>query len=155
MNTEQETTIRICLSKGNQLRVECQKIALPDMIQLCFAAIEATSQHVIDAAVDPKLKKSVKEDIYEMINLGASSLLNKMFPEIEARPDLTVDAMLEAENKLLEKDGKKYVEAYKESAQADKDVYESNMNKAKLAAIAANTPYPNRAVRRHNAKNKS
>lgn len=138
MNAEKEIAIHISLDKDKKLQVEAKGLILPEAIQLCLASIEALCKHTLSRTNDPELVKSLEEDMYEMINVGASSLLAKLFPTIEMRPDLTVDAMLEAENKLMEKDGEKYVKAYAETAQAQKDIYEHNLAKANLAAESMN-----------------
>lgn len=134
MNAEKETAIRIALDKDRRLTVEANKIFLPDAIQLCLAAIEAMCKESLSRAEDPNLVKSLEEDMYEMINLGASTLLNRLFPDIEMRPDVTVDALMKAEDVLISEKGEEYQEAYNESAQAQKDIYEHNMAKANLLA---------------------
>ena len=42
-----------------------------------------------------------KAQLYDMYNEAASAFLTVFAPEIEKRPDLTAEAILEAENKLL------------------------------------------------------
>ena len=132
MNAEKETAIRIALDKDRRLTVEANKVFLPDAIQLCLAAIEAMCKESLARAEDPNLVKSLEEDMYEMINLGASTLLNRLFPDIEMRPDITVDALMKAEDGLISEKGEEYQKAYNESAQAQKDIYEHNMAKANL-----------------------
>lgn len=44
----------------------------------------------------------VKCDLYDAYNTAASSVLSMFAPEIEMRPDLTVDAIIAAENKILD-----------------------------------------------------
>lgn len=138
MNAEKETTILIQLDKDKRLTVEARGLMLPDAIQLCLAAIEAMCKQTLSRADDPELVKSLEEDMYEMINMGASTLLSKLFPNIEMRPDITVDAMLKAENELLTEKGQEYQDAYEASAQADKDQYEHNLAKANLATMTMN-----------------
>lgn len=133
MNAENLTTIRIALDKKNQLVVEASKVLLPEAIQLCLAAIEAMCKQTLSRTDNPDLKQSLEEDMYEMINMGASTLLNRLFPHIDARPDITVDAILQAENALIAEKGEEYVKAYEESAQAKKDEYEHALAKAELA----------------------
>lgn len=133
MNAERDITIRISLNKKNELEVAAERAPLPTLIQLCYAAIEASCKQTLKRADDPNLVKSLEEDMYEMINLGASTLLERLFPDIEARPDLTIDAMMKAEDELLATDGEKYAKAYAESAQSEKDVYEHNLAKANIA----------------------
>ena len=138
MNAEKNIAVHINLDKNKQLTVEVRGVILPDAIQLCLAAIEAMCKNTLARADDPELVKSLEEDMYEMINVGASSLLNKLFPHIEMRPDVTVDALIEAENKLISEKGEEYVKAYEESAQSKKDVYEHALAKANLAAQEMN-----------------
>ena len=141
MNTEQiaSKSITIALDKHGRLEVHANQTILPEAIQLCLAAIEAMCKSTLERAKeDPNLVKSLEEDMYEMINIGASSLLDKMFPHIEMRPDITVDALMEAENKLLNEKGQEYVDAYNNTIQADKDQYEHALAKANLAASNMN-----------------
>lgn len=158
MNTENhaQKIIRITLDDNNNLNVEATKLILPEAIQLCLAAVEALCKQTLDRADTPDLKQALEEDMYEMINMGASLLLNRLFPEITARPDLTIDAIMKAEDELLAKDAQKYISAYEETAQAKIDQVEHQQIKQNIKAMT--TP-PNRAQRRHpnknNAKTKS
>ena len=138
MNAERNTAVLITMDKNKRLEVKVEKAYLPDAIQLCLAAIEALCKQTLSRADDPDLVKSLEEDMYEMINIGASSLLDKMFPHIEMRPDVTVDALLKAENELISEKGEEYAEAYDESAQAQKDIYEHNLAKANIKAKEMN-----------------
>ena len=138
MNAEKNVAITISLDKNKQLTVEAKGAILPDAIQLCLAAIEAMCKQTLARADDPELIKSLEEDMYEMINMGASTLLNKLFPNIEMRPDLTVDAVLKAEDALITEKGQVYQDAYEESAQSKKDVYDHNIAKANLKASTMN-----------------
>ena len=134
MNTESNTRIQIVLDKNKTMTVQVEKAILPEAIQLCLAAIEALCKQTLSKADTPELKQSLEEDMYEMINLGASTLLDKMFPHISMRPDLTVDAIMQAEDELLTKEENitKYSAAYDESAQSKKDVYEHAITAAEL-----------------------
>lgn len=151
MNTETESAIRISLDKNKQLKIETQGIMLPDAIQLCLATIELMCKQTLDRANNDDLRKSLEEDMYDMINLGASTLLERLFPEIERNPDLTVDAIRKAEDELMEKDSDKYIDAYAKSAQAQKDTYEHNLAKANLIKLEE-AATANRAQRRHPKK---
>lgn len=136
MNAEKETAILIKLDRNKQLTVEARGVVLPDAIQLCLAAIEAMCKQTLSRTDDSNLAQSLEEDMFEMINVGASSLLDRLFPHIEMRPDLTVDAIMKAEDELISDNGslEQYATAYAESAQSKKDVYEHNLAKANLAA---------------------
>lgn len=138
MNAEKETGIRITLDKDKQMTVETKGMILPEAIQVCLAAIEAVCKQSLARADDPELVKSLEEDMYEMINMGASTLLSRLFPTIEMRPDITVDALMKAEDELIEEKSQEYQDAYEESAQSKKDIYEHNTAKANLAASTMN-----------------
>lgn len=138
MNAERNTAVLITMDKNKRLEVKVEKAYLPDAIQLCLAAIEALCKQTLSRADDPDLVKSLEEDMYEMINMGASTLLTRLFPHIEMRPDLTVDALMEAEDKLLAENSATYQKAYEESAQSQKDEYEHNLAKANLLASQMN-----------------
>ena len=138
MNAEIETAIRISLDKNKQLKVEAQRCILPEAISLCLCAIEAMCKQTLSRTNDPELLQSLEEDMYEMINIGASSLLDKLFPHISARPDLTVDAIMKAEDELIKENKEAYTEAYENSAQSKKDVYEHALANANLAVTEMN-----------------
>lgn len=134
MNAEKETAIRITLDKDRKMTVESKGLILPEVIQVCLAAIELSCKQTLSRTDDPNLVKSLEEDMYEMINMGASSLLDRLFPHIEMRPDITVDALMKAEDALLAENGEEYTKAYAETAQSEKDIYEHNIAKANLVA---------------------
>lgn len=138
MNAEKEVAILIKMDKNKQLSVEAKGMFLPEAIQLCLATIEAMCKQTLSRAEDPNLVKALEEDMYEMINMGASTLLNRLFPNIEMRPDITVDALMKAENELIAEKGQAYQDAYEDSAQAVKDTYEHNLAKANLIAKTMN-----------------
>jgi len=83
-------------------------------------------------------RQVIAEDIFEMINMGASTLLNKLFPEISLRPDVTEDAILDAENKRLSdaREMTKYVDAYSESAQAKIDAKEAPIKEKSVTDLS-------------------
>lgn len=138
MNAEKEVALLINVDKDRRMTVEAKGLYLPDAIQLCLGAIEALCKQTLSRNTDKNLAKSLEEDMYNMINLGASTLLNRLFPEIDMRPDITVDAIMEAENKLVDQKGEEYAKAYKESAQSEIDIYEHNLAKANLIAAGMN-----------------
>ena len=152
MNVEKQTSINISLDNDKRLTVDARGCILPEAIQLSLAAIEAMCKQTLARATDKDLIQSLREDMYEMINIGASTLLDRLFPDINARPDVTVDAIMEAENKLLESKENltKYANAYKETAQAEKDKYEHAVAAANV--ISQEAQPRNRAERRAQSK---
>lgn len=47
-------------------------------------------------------KKECKEELYDMFNAQASTLLEVLIPDKELRPDLTAEAILKMENEILD-----------------------------------------------------
>lgn len=47
-------------------------------------------------------KQAAKEELYDAYNQAASAFLEALAPDLELRPDLTAEAILEMENQLLE-----------------------------------------------------
>ena len=120
--------INITVDETRGIVIDAKDVILPDAIRLCLTAIEALCKQTLERAPDD-LKPALEADMYEQINIGASTLLDRAFPSVSTRPDITVDAILEAENKLLQEQGKKYVDAYNESPQALKDQVEHAANR--------------------------
>ena len=123
-----------------ELEFRADGLILPEIIQLALAEIEIATRQVLARAPKDSYK-IIEEDAFEMINMGASTLLNKLFPEISLRPDVTEDAIMDAENKRLSDDNemKKYVEAYAETAQAAIDKFEAPLKEKSVADIAIAT----------------
>ncbi len=101
-----EATITLEI-KGNSLSVNTsQGITLPDAMQaLCSAAcsmLRQTHQHISANLPEGVTSEKVKEDLYDMANLMFSNVLSQFAPEIEMRPDLTCEAILKAENEILD-----------------------------------------------------
>ena len=106
-----------------------QTLPLPEAIRLSLMAIETVCKRYIEYAEregKPKdFIEAMRSDMHEMINVGASSLLDRLFPDIEMRPDITVDAILEAENKIINEEPEKVEaaqKAYLESTDYQKDM---------------------------------
>lgn len=106
-----------------------QTLPLPEAIRLSLMAIETACKQYIALAEregkDEKFIEAMRSDMHEMINVGASSLLDRLFPDIEMRPDITVAAILEAENKIIQEQPEKVEaaqKAYLESTDYDKDM---------------------------------
>jgi len=144
MNVENKTTIQMALNKADELSIAVEGAAVPQIINLCLATIELVCKKSIASAIeqgkDELFIKAIEEDMYEMINMGASSLLTKCFPGIEMRPDLTVEAVLDAENTLLSDDDniKRYGDAYNETTQAVRDAIAVPHTAAELKAAVEN-----------------
>lgn len=54
-----------------------------------------------ESAPTPEQLKAIKEDLYDKYNAGASNVLYLFIPDQELRPDLTVEAMKQAEDQYM------------------------------------------------------
>lgn len=85
------------------------QMLLTAMLGACRATME-TAEESYDAnekiqnEVDKEVfLRQVKGEIYDMINFGVTNMLGEFAPEIENHPDLTAQAIMEAENAILDK----------------------------------------------------
>ena len=93
-------TIKITINDDNSFALDldpASAITFPDFLTTMLSAILASARQLPDTP-------EVKEEVYDMINFGASNILSEYAPEIEMRPNLTSDAILKAENELLKED---------------------------------------------------
>ena len=58
-------------------------------------------------------KQEIKEDLYDMYNAAASNTLSYFAPDIDMRPHLTTQAILEAENEIINRQAKAIKKAKK------------------------------------------
>jgi len=78
------------------------KVPIPifDTIEVFLKVTLAAMNQVVSNASE-EARPKVKEDLYELFNIAASNTLAIFAPEIEMRPDLTVQAILEKENEII------------------------------------------------------
>lgn len=55
----------------------------------------------VEPTVSPETLQALKEDLYDKYNAGASNILYLFIPDKELHPDLTVEAMKEAEDNYM------------------------------------------------------
>lgn len=79
------------------------------MLRMLLPFIVNKSKEVLAAASkDPNLKPSqvheLKETMYDTLNVAFSNALTMFAPDIEARPDITEDAIIRARNDILKEE---------------------------------------------------
>ena len=96
--------------KDNKVKLSYKdkSLTIVDLLQVTSTGILCAMQSIVQAAPE-EMRQSVKEDLYDTYNLAASNLLSFFAPEIEARPNLTTQAILKAENEIIEKEYTKTV----------------------------------------------
>lgn len=93
--------IIISIKDNQTLSVNTKEpITLENYITVLLSATLAGMQQHVKGA--PKaLKEGLKERIYDAFNESASHVLEQFAPEFELHPNLTAQAILEAENKII------------------------------------------------------
>ena len=96
------TTVHIQVRDNKVSITYNHPITLPDFITLMSTAILSAMQQTV-ANVPESERERAKEEIYDMYNAAASNTLHYFAPEIDMRPHLTTQAILEAENAIIER----------------------------------------------------
>ena len=108
--------------KNNKVHVTYERptLTLADFLQVISTGIlQAMNSIVAAAPVDQR--PQVKEDLYDMYNAAASNTLNYFAPEIEMRPHLTTQAILEAENNIINRQYEKIANRKQRRVMAKKE----------------------------------
>ena len=142
MNETINTSLNITVKPNGEAEIRTAKATLPEIIRLCLLTIEVSCRKYLDEAEKDSadLREAMASDMHELINVGASTLLNRLFPEIAMRPDLTTEAILEAENKIMDENPdfvKEAHEAYLNSTDFARDKAISDATKATLPKTTA------------------
>jgi hypothetical protein len=78
-----------------------ENITPAEFINMVLAAQLNLFNHIMSQAPEEDQTK-LKGELYDLYNRGASAFLEAFAPEIELRPDLTAEAILKAENEILD-----------------------------------------------------
>ena len=74
-----------------------------DVLEMLGNAIYQSMSYCVQQAPD-EFKEEIKKDLYDKFNFMASNILSAFDPEAELHPGLTERAILEAENKIIERE---------------------------------------------------
>jgi len=95
--------IKIKLNDKNQLTLTTKNpIHFEDMLQITQTALLGHANTILKNVPEEALE-SVKGSLYDKMNQAFSRTLEFFAPELELRPGLTAQAILEKENELIEK----------------------------------------------------
>jgi hypothetical protein len=98
--------------KDNKVKLHDRNksINISEFIQVISTGM-LMAMNAIVAAASEDMRQAVKEDLYDMYNAAASNVLRYFAPEIDMHPTLTTQAILEAEDKIIERE---YAKAQKD-----------------------------------------
>ena len=85
----------------DQPQMFARQLTPVDIIIHCLSACLRTMENVVQNAPE-KDKQGFTEELYDFFNVQASNVLKVFAPDLELRPDLTAEAILNAENAILD-----------------------------------------------------
>lgn len=95
--------IVLILNDKNQLRVKMKNpMSFEDLLQVTQTAVLGHAKQVMEQVPQDDVEE-VKGAFYDLMNQAFSRTLEFFAPELELHPNLTAQAILEAENALIEK----------------------------------------------------
>ena len=99
-------TVSIKVTNNNNVEVKTSGLDYQQFLQVVLTAIEGAADTLIREAkkhVDevPDIEQQCRDALFDLTNMAFSSTLERIDPEGELHPTLTTQAILEAENKII------------------------------------------------------
>ena len=99
-------TVSIKITDDNTVEVKTSGLDYQQFLQVILTAIEGAADTLIREAkkhVDevPDIEQQCRDALFDLTNIAFSSTLERIDPEGELHPTLTTQAILEAENKII------------------------------------------------------
>lgn len=95
--------ITITLNDQNQIKLKSQNpISFEDLLQITQTAVLGHANQIM-GCVPEEDEEKVRGFMFDLMNQAFSRTLEFFAPEYELHPDLTAQAILEAENQLIER----------------------------------------------------
>lgn len=99
-------TVSIKITDDNTVEVKTSGLDYQQFLQVVLTAIEGAADTLIREAkkhVDevPDIEQQCRDALFDLTNMAFSSTLERIDPEGELHPTLTTQAILEAENKII------------------------------------------------------
>ena len=97
-------TIKIHLKDDGKLDLDLKYPLTFDDLLSVFMSITLGSMNKMVADAPEEAQADVNGALYDLFNVAASKLLQNFAPEMELRPNLTAQAIMEAENRIILED---------------------------------------------------
>ena len=99
-------TVSIKITDNNNVEVKTSGLDYQQFLQVVLTAIEGAADTLLREAkkhVDevPDIEQQCRDALFDLTNMAFSSTLERIDPEGELHPTLTTQAILEAENKII------------------------------------------------------
>lgn len=98
----EKITINLEVQDGKVSMSTAGPLTILDLLEVTFA-VQLEGMKSFLGRVPEEDKEAIKEDLYDKYNYAASNILEMFAPEFELREDLTAEAILKAENEIIEK----------------------------------------------------
>lgn len=92
----------ICVMEDGRI-VQNEPMNAQEMSGVMLNAVLNMLKYFVSIQDTEEEKKACAEELYDMFNIQASTLLQELIPDKELRPDLTAEAIMEKENEILDK----------------------------------------------------
>ena len=132
------SVIHIETLKDGKLQVHHENVNFDTILRMTIPVIVNSAKKIYQVASEqkennvPALTAAQLEDLklmmYDTMNIAFANALDEFAPEIEARPNITADAILKAQNELMEEEMK--AANYNPSEVEVKEAYENLTEKA-------------------------
>ena len=106
--------IHIETTKDQQILTKTENVNFETLLRMVVPVIVESAKKIYQTAAEqktanvPALTPAQLEDLkltmYDTMNIAFANALDQFAPEIEARPNLSADAILRAQNELLEEE---------------------------------------------------
>lgn len=95
--------IEIILSADGRVSTTTKgTVTLEQLTYALLSTIEGAHNTALEG-IPPDYKEELQEFMYDELNLAFSNLLTRFAPHLELRPNLTAEAIMEAENAILDR----------------------------------------------------
>ena len=99
-------TVSIKVTDNNNVEVKTSGLDYQQFLQVVLTAVEGAADTLIREAkkhVDevPDIEQQCRDALFDLTNMAFSSTLERIDPDGELHPTLTTQAILEAENKII------------------------------------------------------
>ena len=98
---EVHTMKMICITEDGGI-MQSEPMNAQDLSAILLTGILNSLIYFVNKQETEEEKKACAEELYDMFNLQASALLEQLIPDKELRPDLTAEAIMRAENEILD-----------------------------------------------------
>lgn len=90
---------------NGKVKVSFRKpVSLPDFLQVVQSGILTALNSYLNSASNPEV---AKQELYDLYNTACSNTLHYFAPEYDLRPGLTAQAILKAENDIINEEYRK------------------------------------------------